>query len=148
MISPGAQVSEGQPVIELETDKAVVEVPSSLTGTVKDVLVKQGDTVKVGQVVFSLEPGATSQAHTQQPSQADESHEHERSTFQAAIQSEGKTEEEALPPDQPRTAPLATFSMPLDLDRAAGTDHRGPIPAAPHVRRLARELGRVPFFRP
>jgi pyruvate dehydrogenase E2 component (dihydrolipoamide acetyltransferase) len=31
--------------------------------------------------------------------------------------------------------------MPLDLDRAAGVDNRGPVPAAPHVRRLARELG-------
>ena len=36
MISPGSKVSEGQPVMELETDKAVVEVPSSVTGTVKD----------------------------------------------------------------------------------------------------------------
>jgi pyruvate dehydrogenase E2 component (dihydrolipoamide acetyltransferase) len=31
--------------------------------------------------------------------------------------------------------------MPLHLDRAAGVEHRGPVPAAPHVRRLARELG-------
>jgi pyruvate dehydrogenase E2 component (dihydrolipoamide acetyltransferase) len=143
MISPGSQVSEGQAVMELETDKAVVEVPSSLTGTVKDVLVKQGEKIKVGQVVFTLEPGATSQPHAQQPSRADESHEHERSTFQAAIQSEGKTEEQALPPDQPTTPQVAKFSMPVDLDRVAGTDkdHRGPVPAAPHVRRLARELG-------
>jgi pyruvate dehydrogenase E2 component (dihydrolipoamide acetyltransferase) len=143
MISPGSQVSEGQAVMELETDKAVVEVPSSLTGTVKDILAKQGDKIKVGQVVFTLEPGATSQPHAQQPSRTDESHEHERSTLQAAIQSEGKTEEQALPPDQPTTAQVARFSMPVDLDRVAGTDkdHRGPVPAAPHVRRLARELG-------
>src|SRR6266513_2347283 len=141
MISPGAQVSEGQPVMELETDKAVVEVPSSLTGIVKDVLVNQGEKIKVGQVVFTLEPGATSQPHAQQPSRADGSHDHERSTFQAAMQSEGRTEEQALPPDPPRSAPVATFSMPLDLDRAAGVEHRGPVPAAPHVRRLARELG-------
>ncbi len=141
MISPGAQVSEGQPVMELETDKAVVEVPSSLAGIVKDVLVKQGEKIKVGQLVFTLEPGATSQMHAQQPSQADESHEHERSTLQAAVQSEGKREEEALPPDQPRTVPVATVSMPLDLEQAAGAEHRGPVPAAPHVRRLARELG-------
>ncbi len=141
MISPGAQVSEGQPVMELETDKAVVEVPSSLTGIVKDVLVNQGEKIKVGQLVFTLEPGATSQPHAQQPSRADGSHDHERSTFQAAMQSEGRTEEQALPPDPPRAAPVATFSMPLDLDRAAGVEHRGPIPAAPHVRRLARELG-------
>jgi pyruvate dehydrogenase E2 component (dihydrolipoamide acetyltransferase) len=141
MISPGAQVSEGQPVMELETDKAVVEVPSSLSGIVKDVLVSQGEKIKVGQIVFTLEPGATSKTQAQQPSRADESHEHERQTFQAAIESEGRTEEQALPPDQPRHAAVATFSMPLDLDRAAGVDHRGPVPAAPHVRRLARELG-------
>jgi pyruvate dehydrogenase E2 component (dihydrolipoamide acetyltransferase) len=145
MISSGSQVSEGQAVMELETDKAVVEVPSSLTGIVKDVLAKQGDKIKVGQVVFTLEPGATSHPHAQQPSRADESHEHERSAFQAAIQSEGKTEEQALPPDQPTAPQVARFSMPVDLDRVAGTDtdkdNRGPVPAAPHVRRLARELG-------
>jgi pyruvate dehydrogenase E2 component (dihydrolipoamide acetyltransferase) len=141
MISPGAQVSEGQPVMELETDKAVVEVPSSLSGIVKDVHVSQGDQIKVGQVIFTLEPGATSQAHSQQPSRAEESHDHARAAFQAVIQSEGKTEEQALPPDQPPAPPVATFSMPLHLDRAAGVEHRGPVPAAPHVRRLARELG-------
>jgi pyruvate dehydrogenase E2 component (dihydrolipoamide acetyltransferase) len=141
MVSSGAHVSEGQPVMELETDKAVVEVPSSLNGTVKDVLVKQGSKVKVGDVVFTLQPGATSHSSIQGPSRADESHEYERSTFQAAIQSEGKTEEQVLPPDQPRSPGIATFSMPLDLDRAAGAEHRGPVAAAPHVRRLARELG-------
>jgi pyruvate dehydrogenase E2 component (dihydrolipoamide acetyltransferase) len=141
MISPGAQVSEGQPVMELETDKAVVEVPSSLTGIVKDVHVSQGDTIKVGQVIFTLEPGATAQSTSQKPSRAEEVHDHARAAFQAAIQSEGKTEEQALPPDQPQASPVATFSMPLHLDRAAGVEHRGPVPAAPHVRRLARELG-------
>src|SRR5438876_4625259 len=141
MISPGAEVSEGQSVMEIETDKAVVEVPSSLSGIVKDVLVSQGEKIKVGQLVLTLEPGATSRTQAQQPSRADESHEHERQTFQAAMQSEGRTEEQALPPDQPRHTAVATFSMPLDLDRAAGVDHRGPVPAAPHVRRLARELG-------
>jgi pyruvate dehydrogenase E2 component (dihydrolipoamide acetyltransferase) len=141
MISPGAQVSEGQPVMELETDKAVVEVPSSLTGIVKDVQVSQGDKIKVGQVIFTLEPGATSQSASQKPSRAEDVHDHARAAFQAVIQSEGKTEEQALPPDQPQAAPVATFSMPLHLDRAAGVEHRGPVPAAPHVRRLARELG-------
>jgi len=135
MISPGASVSEGQPVMEIETDKAVVEVPSSVSGTVKDVLVSGGQTLKVGQVVFTLVNGAVSQhksvSHNQET----------RLAFQAAIQAEGKKEEEALPPDQPKPAPVATFSMPLDLDRAAGVEHRGPVPAAPHVRRLARELG-------
>ena len=60
MISPGASISEGQPVMELETDKAVVEVPSSVAGTVKDVRVKEGEKVRVGQVIFTVENGAGS----------------------------------------------------------------------------------------
>ena len=58
LISPGATITEGQPVMELETDKAVVEVPSSITGKVKDIRVKEGDKVKVGQVIFTVENGA------------------------------------------------------------------------------------------
>jgi pyruvate dehydrogenase E2 component (dihydrolipoamide acetyltransferase) len=141
MVSAGTQVAEGQPVMELETDKAVVEVPSTLTGTVKDVLVSQGQKIKVGQVIFTLQPGAKSQTGTQQPSQPEETHDHARAAFQAVLQSEGKSEEQALPPDQPRAETVATFTMPLNLDKAAGVDSRGPVPAAPHVRRLARELG-------
>ena len=58
MVSPGASVTEGQPVMELETDKAVVEVPSSVTGTVKEIRVKEGQKIKVGQVIFTVENGA------------------------------------------------------------------------------------------
>ena len=58
MVSLGASVTEGQPVMELETDKAVVEVPSSVTGTVNEIRVKEGQKVKVGQVIFTVENGA------------------------------------------------------------------------------------------
>ncbi|MGO9124903.1 MAG: dihydrolipoyllysine-residue acetyltransferase [Terriglobales bacterium] len=142
MISPGARVSEGQPVMELETDKAVVEVPSSVTGIVKDVLVKQGEKVKVGQIIFTLEGGAAPPA--EKPKHAPVEHlsgQHAaRLAFQAAIQAEGKTEEQALPPDKPYPAPPA-FTMPAQLSKVAGANQGEPVPAAPHVRRLARELG-------
>src|SRR5947207_1493916 len=68
MVAPGATVSEGEPVMELETDKAVVEVPSSVSGTVKDVLVKQGEKIKVGQVIFTVENGAGGVARAPSPS--------------------------------------------------------------------------------
>ena len=58
MISPGATITEGQPVMELETDKAVVEVPSSVSGMVKEIRVKEGEKIKVGQVIFTVENGA------------------------------------------------------------------------------------------
>lgn len=144
MITPRAKVSEGQPVMELETDKAVVEVPSNVSGVVNEVKVKEGDKVKVGQVIFTLQGGAPSQAEPVRPSNLPVEHvsgQHgARLAFQAAIRAEGKTEEQALPPDHP-VAPPAAFSMPVQLGKVAGTEHRAPVPAAPHTRRLARELG-------
>ena len=53
MIKPGASIAEGEPVMELETDKAVVEVPSSVTGTIGEIHVKEGDKLRVGQVIFT-----------------------------------------------------------------------------------------------
>src|ERR1700691_1627282 len=144
MIAPGAKVSEGQPVMELETDKAVVEVPSSVSGVVKDVKVKEGERIKVGQVIFTLQGAAASPTETVRPPSGPVEHvsgQHgARLAFQAAIRAEGKTEEQALPPDQPRAQPPA-FSMPVQLGKVAGTEHREPVPAAPHTRRLAREIG-------
>ena len=145
MISPGTKVSEGQPVMELETDKAVVEVPSSVSGVVKDIKVKEGEKIKVGQVIFTLEgAGGSAAAEPGRPRSAPVEHvsgQHgARLAFQAAIKAEGKTEEQALPPDQPQQAAPA-FSMPAQLGKVAGTEHRQPVPAAPHIRRLARELG-------
>ncbi|MCD0169720.1 biotin/lipoyl-containing protein, partial [Deinococcus sp. 23YEL01] len=51
LVKPGDTVTEGQPVIEIETDKAVVEVPANASGTVQSVSVNVGDTVKVGGVI-------------------------------------------------------------------------------------------------
>jgi pyruvate dehydrogenase E2 component (dihydrolipoamide acetyltransferase) len=143
MIASGTKVTEGQPVMELETDKAVIEVPSSVTGVVKDIKVKEGEKIKVGQVIFTLEGASNA---TEQPLSRNAPVEHTsgqhgaRLAFQAAIRAEGKTEEQALPPDQPAQG-LPSFSMPSQLGKVAGTEHRAPVPAAPHVRRLARELG-------
>ncbi len=144
MIAPGAKVSEGQPVMELETDKAVVEVPSSVSGVIKEVKVKEGEKIKVGQVIFTLEGGAPAKAETTRARNAPVEHvsgQHgARLAFQAAIRAEGKTEEQALPPDQPQpSAPV--FTMPVQLGKVAGTENRQAVPAAPHVRRLAREVG-------
>ena len=63
MVAPGATVSEGQAVMELETDKAVVEVPSTVSGTIKEILVKEGDKIKVGQVVFTADSNGTAAAN-------------------------------------------------------------------------------------
>ncbi|HEY1264294.1 MAG TPA: 2-oxo acid dehydrogenase subunit E2 [Terriglobales bacterium] len=142
MIKAGSKVSAGQPVMELETDKAVVEVPSSVTGTVKEVKVKEGEKVRVGQLIFTLEGGVSAvPAKTVHAPVEHGSEQHDaRISLHAAIQAEGKTEEEVLRPEMPQAA-APSFSLPANLGKTAGHEHREPVPAAPHVRRLARELG-------
>jgi pyruvate dehydrogenase E2 component (dihydrolipoamide acetyltransferase) len=143
LIAPGATVSEGQPVMELETDKAVVEVPSTVSGVVREIKVKEGQKVKVGEVIFTLEGGAVAPVETprkHEPVEHMSGQQAARLGFQLALRAEGKTEEQALPPDQPQAA-APEFSMPVQLGKVAGTEHRDPAPAAPNVRRLVREIG-------
>ncbi len=141
MVSPGDKVSDGQPVMELETDKAVIEVPSSVSGVVKEVQVKQGEKIKVGQVIFTLEGGSTAPPKVKSaPVEHVSGQTGARLAFQAAIAAEGKTEEQALPFDKPQQN-ATSFAVPAQVGKVAGTEHREPVPAAPSIRRLARELG-------
>ena len=58
LVSPGDVIAKDQPVIELETDKATLEVPSSVSGKVEAIHVKAGEKVKVGQVILTVGDGA------------------------------------------------------------------------------------------
>ncbi|MGD2271201.1 MAG: dihydrolipoamide acetyltransferase family protein [Desulfobacterales bacterium] len=58
LVAVGDQVQEGDPILEIETDKASVEIPSPFTGKVKKILVKAGDLVNVGDVLMTFGNGA------------------------------------------------------------------------------------------
>ena len=60
LVKAGDTIAKDQTVLELETDKATIEVPTSVAGRVTAVTVKPGDKVKVGQVVLSVEDGNAS----------------------------------------------------------------------------------------
>lgn len=62
LVNAGDTIAKDQPVLELETDKATIEVPSTVSGTVKDIKVKQGDKVKVGQLVLTVDEGGAGAA--------------------------------------------------------------------------------------
>src|SRR5439155_26005002 len=75
LVNPGDTLAKDQPVLELETDKATIEVPSSAAGKIKDVKVKAGDKVKVGQAILSVDDngagasGSEARAKTEAPNQ-------------------------------------------------------------------------------
>jgi pyruvate dehydrogenase E2 component (dihydrolipoamide acetyltransferase) len=117
LIKEGDTIAAGQPVLELETDKAVMEAPASEGGTVSKVLVKPGDEVKSGQVIAVLGGDAAPSAEQQEPQKQPE-----------------PKEEKVAPAPAPAAAPRP--SVP-----AVPAGQRRLIPAAPSVRRLAREMG-------
>jgi len=138
-VSPGDVVKPGQPLLEVETDKAVIEVPCPPGGRVASVLVKKGDTVKVGQTLVTLEPAAGGAAAAPAPAKP-------------APAAASPAPKPAAPPAPAPVAPPAPVAAapkaaPAPVAAVASEpEERGGAatavePAGPAVRRLARELG-------
>ena len=62
LVKAGDAVANDQPVLELETDKATIEVPSTVAGVVKEIKVKPGEKVKVGATIFTIDGDAAAGA--------------------------------------------------------------------------------------
>ena len=150
LVSPGDTVTKDQPILELETDKATIEVPSNVSGTVKEIKIKQGERVKVGQVVLTLDNGAAPAA-AKEGAPKQEAKQEPKKEDEAAAKSEAAPAAE--PEESPEPAPeTKKRGEVVDISRAArnapaappqsDAEPQGPAaPAAPSVRRLARELG-------
>jgi len=119
LIAVGDTIKVEQGVLEIETDKATIEVPSNVAGTVAELFIKEGQKAKVGQVVFRAETNIS----------------------QYVVVEEKKIE-----------TPKATEQIEptIEIARASATaviiDNQPKLsvhaaPAAPSVRRLAREIG-------
>jgi pyruvate dehydrogenase E2 component (dihydrolipoamide acetyltransferase) len=70
LVKAGDALEADQPVLELETDKATIEVPSSVSGVVKEIRVKAGDKVKVGQGILVVDEGAEGKTPSQPKEEA------------------------------------------------------------------------------
>ena len=139
LVSTGDSIKKEQGLLELETDKAVVEVPSEVGGKVKEIFVKEGDTVKVGQKILSIE--TTDSGESEKPEEPEISETEE--TVPAAEQPEEKEKESPERKEPEREEEISEKpgmekkyqpALPSPMKRAVA-------PAAPSVRRFAREIG-------
>ncbi|WP_435155981.1 dihydrolipoamide acetyltransferase family protein [Haladaptatus sp. DFWS20] len=112
LVEEGDAVSEDQPVAEVETDKAIVEIPSPVNGSVRELRAEEGEVVPVGNVIITFnvegeddEESATESAESEEPTESQEE-----------VAEEPEVSEETETPE-------------------------GRVFAAPSARRLARELG-------
>lgn len=120
LVAKGDAVGIDQGVVELETDKALVEVPCSVAGIVTEVHVSEGDHVPVGQVLISVEEGEKAEGD---PPKADSS--------PAPVAEPVRRSDTGSAAGSPSVGPAPTVA----------TSNGDPVPAAPITRRLARELG-------
>jgi pyruvate dehydrogenase E2 component (dihydrolipoamide acetyltransferase) len=147
LVREGDVIREDAPLIEVETDKAQVEIPSPMSGRVAKIHVEAGQTVKVGSVLVTFDdadgngaraakasPPGKQAADTMDPTRKlapeprttiERGHAHQELAGSRAAPARSGDEISAREPASP-TAPASST---------------GPVPATPATRRLARELG-------
>jgi pyruvate dehydrogenase E2 component (dihydrolipoyllysine-residue acetyltransferase) len=195
LVKPGDTLAMDQPVLELETDKATIEVPSSVAGTVGEIKVKPGDKVKVGEVILTVKDGgkaegqkaggqeskadglkskaeglagrkAAPQPSTPQPDEDEDVEEagggavgantaakvpDDEAGLEQHVEGERRDSgdkagtkrdtREAAADAEPARQKVVDISRGARPAAEAATPEMPPAPAAPSVRRLARELG-------
>jgi len=119
LVSVGDIIQVEQSILEIETDKATIEVPSTLNGKVVELFVKEGTKAKVGQVVLRVENSVPQIA--------------EAKTEKETAQTEPEKKEEPIEIVRGSATAVIIDNQPSITTHAA--------PAAPSVRRLAREIG-------
>ena len=115
-VSPGDTVKPEDTILVLESDKASMEIPSDVTGTIKEILVVPGDELKTGQLLMKIEISISdTEAEDSAPAM--------------------ETETTAPPIWEQEKPPAPPIIVPVNI---GATDD---IFASPGVRRLSRELG-------
>lgn len=134
LVSPGDEIKPEQSLFELETDKATIEVPSDVGGTVEEVKVSEGDEVSVGQVMLTVAGEGPEGA----AKRGEETAEQKAGEGKKTEVEPKPTKKEEAPPEVPQKVEQAEKKT----DAAAPS---GPtpynVPASPSVRKFAREIG-------
>jgi 2-oxoisovalerate dehydrogenase E2 component (dihydrolipoyl transacylase) len=146
LVKPGDKVVEFEPLLEVDTDKVSAEVPSPVSGVLREILAKEGQTVQAGAEIAVVEVGADGEAVPSPPQ--------EKEKAQAAIPSPPQEKEKAqaaIPSPQPEKekAEAAIPSPPQGEGRKLPTPAQAPAPVtesgehrfSPAVQMQASELG-------
>lgn len=130
LVNVGDFIEKDQGIIEIETDKATIEVPSNVSGKVIEVLVKAGDKAKVGQTIIKIETSETKEDLVSETVEIPTVEEQEVLELKEQV---APTVIQEAKGELPKLQPMELDEQPPIL--------KGAAPAAPSVRRLAREIG-------
>jgi pyruvate dehydrogenase E2 component (dihydrolipoamide acetyltransferase) len=129
LVDVGGEVKRGEPLVEIETDKANMTYEADTDGVLIEVLAQEGETLPIGQVIARV--GAAGEEATGDRPQATE--------VGTGDGAQG-TEEEAAPEPEPEPAP-APRREPAAAPAASDAGGNGRVKASPVARRMAREMG-------
>ena len=128
-VGVGDVVSKDQPLLEVQADKAALEVPSPVAGRISKIHVKVGDQVKIGQLYISIEAGAAG-ANSPTP------------VAPPTPKVEPKVEAKPATSPPAPVAPVAPSIKPSTVNQISPEERTArTVVASPGVRRLAREMG-------
>jgi pyruvate dehydrogenase E2 component (dihydrolipoamide acetyltransferase) len=131
-VEVGDRIEEDAPLVEIETDKVTVTIPSPKAGTIKKRNGKVGDTIETGQVIVVIDTGEDGADAPEKPREAEEKQETKSEGKEEKVEDQAEKEGQAEP-EEKEEPPEA---KPGRRERPSQT----PVPAAPATRRLAREL--------
>jgi 2-oxoglutarate dehydrogenase E2 component (dihydrolipoamide succinyltransferase) len=130
---PGDAVAVDEPLVELETDKVTIEVPSPAAGVLASIAAKDGETVGVGAVLGQIQDGAAAKASTGRPDQKTAT----TTAINAGPEVPQPRPQAPTPPPPPPPPPQARTPEP----KPQQTPVAAAMPAPPSVRKLAAESG-------
>jgi pyruvate dehydrogenase E2 component (dihydrolipoamide acetyltransferase) len=130
LVDVGGEVKRGEPLVEVETDKANMTYEADTDGVLIEVLAQEGETLPIGQAIARI-------------GSADEATGHRPQATGDTAQAEPASEEPEPEPDQPSEEEPAPEPQPSDTrhptpDTQSGN---GRVKASPVARRMAREMG-------
>jgi 2-oxoglutarate dehydrogenase E2 component (dihydrolipoamide succinyltransferase) len=135
----GDTVAMDEPLVDLETDKITVQLPSPVAGALSAQSVEAGATVKVGQVVGKVEAGAAG-AKPEKPEKSEKPAKSEKSA------KPGKTDGAQPSPAPASPAPTGSPVAPASGGGNGGFDKDALLDLPPSQRRIARERGAIPVI--
>jgi len=148
LVAVGDTLALEQPVIEVETDKASVEVPATVTGVVTEVHVAEGDTLAEGDPILTVDEKAQKaeeSADEVAPGPAAEDLEPAASPRGTGTTTASERQPPPSAEERPAPGPAETkepsTTAPPGSEEPPPSAHRRAVPASPRVRRFARELG-------
>jgi pyruvate dehydrogenase E2 component (dihydrolipoamide acetyltransferase) len=135
LVSAGQSVAKDDPIIEIESDKATLEVPAELAGTVTQILVSAGDTLQVGQTILELEESDSAADGKTVATPTPAATVPTETVTDASVPTSGSAPTSPRPQHGPTAAPRAAPPTP------APTGGDVPVFASPSTRGFAREIG-------